>query len=63
MNLPSVGLDISKSNFHAAILKTLDTKPLVKAFNNNESGFAELLDLLHESAKGCRNGSKDNLTV
>jgi len=46
MNLPSVGLDISKSNFHAAILKTLDTKPLVKAFNNNESGFAELLSWL-----------------
>jgi hypothetical protein len=23
----------------------------------------DMIDLLHESAKGCRNGSKDNLTV
>lgn len=46
MNLPSVGIDISKSSFHAAILKTWEGKPLVKMFANTEAGFVELLGWL-----------------
>lgn len=48
MNLPVIGIDIGKSEFHAALLKQLDDKPKVKAFPNNADGHRELLEWIQE---------------
>lgn len=48
MTSATLGLDISKKTFHASLLKTLDSKPLLRQFDNTPDGFAQLLAWLHE---------------
>ena len=52
----TLGIDISKASFHAAVLKT-DNRASVKEFANSEAGFEALSEWLHqqgiERVHGC----------
>lgn len=45
--LISLGIDISKATFHAAVLKD-DKRATVKAFSNDAAGFTQLSDWLKQ---------------
>ena len=45
MNLPALGVDISKLKFNVCLLK-LNEKPKHKVFTNNQQGFEQLSEWL-----------------